>query len=258
MSLTTGRYRFGYGFGGANSSSTALRTPAAPTTTWRPTPLLLSAPPVPAPLVPAPSALASPLVAPRGGRTVSPTTSNYHFGDGSTSSSTATPLTPAGHSTPPEPVPFVPVPLGLTMSPTTAHYKFSYGGASSSSATPRALTAPLALRAPVPHLRVPRVLSPPTPTPPALATHVPTPPAPAPPVATPPTPTTLVPTLPMTAPPADVPLGFTVSPTITRYSFDYDGASGGSRIDSLGGPTWRAKLSQCYKIKSKLSNTVEI
>uniref|UniRef100_A0A0E0B073 Uncharacterized protein n=1 Tax=Oryza glumipatula TaxID=40148 RepID=A0A0E0B073_9ORYZ len=202
VSPTTGRYRFGYGFGGESSSSTALRTPAAPTTTWGP-----------APLLPAPPTLAPPLVVPRGWWTVSPTTGNDRFGDGGTSSSTAAPLTPTGHSTPPEPVLSVPMPLGLTMSPTTAHYSFSYGGASSSSAMPRAPTAPLALRAPAPHLRVPRVLSPPAPMPSALATHVPTPPAPAPPVPTP-----LAPT-----PPADVPPGFTMSPTITRYSFGYDG-----------------------------------
>nr|BAD23553.1 putative vegetative cell wall protein gp1precursor [Oryza sativa Japonica Group] len=218
VSPTTGRYRFGYGFGGESSSSTALRTPAAPTTTRGPTLLFLPAPPVPAPLVHAPPTLAPPLVVPRGGWTIPPTTSNDCFGDGHASSSTAAPLTAAGHSTPPEPVPSVPVPLGLTMSPTTAHYSFSYGGASSSSATPRAPIAPLALRAPAPHLCVPRVLSPPAPTPPVLATHVPTPPAPAPPVPTP-----LAP-----APPADVPPGFTVSPTITRYSFGYDGASSSS------------------------------
>uniref|UniRef100_A0A0D3H476 Uncharacterized protein n=1 Tax=Oryza barthii TaxID=65489 RepID=A0A0D3H476_9ORYZ len=216
VSPTTGNDRFGDG--GTSSSTAAPLTPAAPTTTWGPTLLFLPAPPVPAPLVHAPPTLAPPLVVPRGGWTVPPTTGNDRFGDGDASSSTAAPLTAAGHSTPPEPVPSVPVPLGLTMSPTTAHYSFSYGGASSSSATPRAPIAPLALRAPAPHLCVPRVLSPPAPTPPVLATHVPTPPAPAPPVPTP-----LAP-----APPVDVPPGFTVSPTITRYSFGYDGVSSSS------------------------------
>uniref|UniRef100_A0A0D3H473 Uncharacterized protein n=1 Tax=Oryza barthii TaxID=65489 RepID=A0A0D3H473_9ORYZ len=222
VSPTTGRYRFGYGFGSESSSSTVLRTPAAPTTTRGP-----------APLLPAPPTLAPPLVVPRGWWTVSPTTGNDRFGDGGTSSSTAAPLTPTGHSTPPEPVLSVPMPLGLTMSPTTSHYNFSYGGASSSSAMPRAPTAPLALRAPAPHLHVPRVLSPPAPMPSALATHVPTPPAP-----TPPVPTPLAPT-----PPADVPPGFTMSPTITRYSFGYDGASSPSAT-----PRMRTTLALCVPI----------
>uniref|UniRef100_A0A0E0EFS4 Uncharacterized protein n=1 Tax=Oryza meridionalis TaxID=40149 RepID=A0A0E0EFS4_9ORYZ len=243
--LTTGRYRFGYGFGSESSSSTALRTPAAPTTMRGPTLLFLPAPPVHAPLVPAPPALAPPLVVPHGRWTVSPTTGNDRFGDGGASSSTAVPLTPAGHSTPPEPVPSVPVPLGLTMSPITAHYSFSYGGASSSSATPlptplapappadvppgftvsptitpysfgydrassssatpRVHTTSLALHAPAPHLHVPRA-----PAPPVLAPLAHTPP---------------IPTLPALAPPADVPPGFTVSLTTTRYSFGYGGAS---------------------------------
>uniref|UniRef100_A0A0E0EFS8 Uncharacterized protein n=1 Tax=Oryza meridionalis TaxID=40149 RepID=A0A0E0EFS8_9ORYZ len=79
VSPTIGRYRFGYDFGGESSSSTALRSPAAPTTTRGPTLLFLPAPLVPAPLVPAPPTLAPPLVVPCGGWTVSPTTGNDRF-----------------------------------------------------------------------------------------------------------------------------------------------------------------------------------
>uniref|UniRef100_A0A0E0M3V7 Uncharacterized protein n=1 Tax=Oryza punctata TaxID=4537 RepID=A0A0E0M3V7_ORYPU len=206
VSPTTGRYRFGYGYGIASSSSAAPRAPTAPTTPRAPTPLLLlPAPPVPSPLVPAPPATAPPPAVPRGGWTASPTTSRNRFGNSGTSSSTVAPLVPVAHPAPPAPAPPVPtlpahVPVfpappapappaaalrGLTLSPTTALYCFGGGRASSSSAAPRVPTAPPA---------------PPEPTTPVPASRTP-------------------------APPSVVPPGLTVSPTTARYSFGYGGAS---------------------------------
>uniref|UniRef100_A0A0E0QUD0 Uncharacterized protein n=1 Tax=Oryza rufipogon TaxID=4529 RepID=A0A0E0QUD0_ORYRU len=264
VSPTNARYSFSYG-GASSSSATpraptaslALRAPPhlrapcglAPPV---PTPPALAThvpmPPAPAPPVPTPPAPAPPAdVPPR--FTVSLTTIRHNFGyDGASSSSTMprvrstslalrvpaphlrapsctlappapTPPAPTFHvptpPTPATPAPPADVPPGFTMSPTTTCHSFGYDGASSSFATPRMRTISLALRAPAPHLRAPRTLAPPAPTPPTPATPVPMPP----------TPTRLVPTPPAPGPPADVPRGFTVSPTTTRPSFGYDGAS---------------------------------
>uniref|UniRef100_A0A0E0B5S6 Uncharacterized protein n=1 Tax=Oryza glumipatula TaxID=40148 RepID=A0A0E0B5S6_9ORYZ len=120
------------------------------------------------------------------------------------------PLAPAPPvPTPPAPCPPADVPPRFTVSPITIRHNFGYDGASSSSTMPRVRSTSLALRAPAPHLHAPScTLAPPAPMPPTPTFHIPTPPTPATP-----------------APPADVPLGFTVSPTTTCHGFGYDGAS---------------------------------
>ncbi|XP_015611008.1 vegetative cell wall protein gp1 [Oryza sativa Japonica Group] len=226
------------------------------------------APPAPTPPIPTPPALAPPADVPPG-FTVSPATTRYSFGYGGASSSSAMPHattaplalrapaphlcvsrmppplvpTPPAHAppvatpptlatpvpTPPVTAPPADVPPGFTVSPTTTHYSFGYGGASLSSAMPRAAAAPLVLRGPAPHLRVSRMPAPP----------IPMPPAPAPPIPTPSMPFPTVPAPPVTVPPATAPSmaapaaashGLTVSPTMTRYSFGYGGASSPSAV----------------------------
>uniref|UniRef100_A0A0E0IGY9 Uncharacterized protein n=1 Tax=Oryza nivara TaxID=4536 RepID=A0A0E0IGY9_ORYNI len=235
VSPTTGRYRFGYGFGGESSSSTVLRTPAAPTTTRGPAPLLPAPPTLSPPSIPTLPALAPPADVPPG----------FGYGGASLSSAmpraAAAPLVlhgPAPHlrvsrmpappiPMPPAPAPPIPTPSmpfptvpappvtappatapsmaapaaashGLTVSPTMTHYSFGYGGASSPSSVPCTSSVPLALRALTPHLR-------------ALRVSVPRPRAPS-----------------ASAPPAAAPREWTVSLTTGRYSFGDSIASSSS------------------------------